>query len=58
MASIIINGKIGKPHEYFGCPFCKSSRIIKRFEFHLINKYRCKKCHKIFRKPKVIVEIY
>lgn len=33
------------------CPKCKSKRIHKRKGFHFWNKWRCRKCHKIFLFP-------
>ena len=34
------------------CPRCFSRRIHKRKGFHLIAKYRCRKCHSTFREPR------
>jgi len=34
------------------CPNCQSRRIHKRKGFHLIAKYRCRKCHSTFREPR------
>lgn len=45
----------GGEHFEMACPHCKSMRILKRYKFHLIDKWRCDKFHKTFPSPIEII---
>ena len=36
-----------------GCPHCGSDNVRRRRTWHLLNNWRCKKCDRIFIKPKI-----
>ncbi len=40
------------------CPWCTGMRIHKRHGFHILARWRCRKCHRTFGSPNWVRKIF